>query len=585
MHEMTAARSGLRVLLCPKTGPELPQTPPEFLPELTALIAVSCGRLVARQFSNPTDRRIGAFVAEAAHAADWPPTLSPESIGRLIRWMLGDAAQLREIPADQITPGQLYLLVRLAEQQKLGAAGLERLLESAEPLAGALVEYDRRERTETPQRVRLPEQPWIQQTAPESRHPDSGPRDASDRPSECPASLSVMPVPAQSTSAPPNPRPRARQWRWVAGGAVIALATLALIVSLLGGNESPFDELTGEPSKPENFLKVYTPEYPVGLRGPTLAKRVGTFVGPHFAVRIAQVNITDSVHVGLAHLLGEDEAFSAAEGHEFVLFNVADDPTLEAPWGEGQVDVALVVDGAERPLDDLPVFGETVVASVPDGAPVLLEVTDSDRAIQFDLRAGQVVSGEETYLSASGSLPDTLYRASAAVAYGGRRQRLRVELFSMGGTVNLVSHHPEFGWAKSGRAWLVVGPFKGRSTPSEVNPTYGYFDVAFDMDVRQSLRLKVPGEGSLRPVRTWPRHAKMHELASPSEIVALFDVPASFREGELVVTPQGATAVDTSSPASAFDLRPHRDCGVPDVACLPWSDAPPTESVELSVSP
>jgi hypothetical protein len=501
-----------------------------------ALTSATFSQLVAHRFATPYDVRIESFLENLHERYSMPDDLT-EFAACLIRGVLGDESELDLVPVEERTGLRIFLIEVLVAEARLDRVGVDRLLDAAEPMAKLVLESE------------------------------------GDVAHSIPASLS-------------HNRPRRRR-RWVLGlvGSVVSiLLAVILIVSVLGGRESASDELTEGPPKPESFLEVYTSEYPVGLRGRTLAESDGLFVGPHFAVRIRQVDITDTVDHAIAHYLGEESAFTAAEGHELVLFNVADDSSLEAPWGDSQVDTALVVDGVQRSLDGLPTFRETVVASVPEGAPVLLEVEDAGRRLHFDLRAGRVVTDEESSFSASGSLPGTLYRASAEVAYGSRLQQLRVEILSMGGTADLDAYHPEFGWAKPGRAWLVVGPMVGRSTPSEYDPTFGYFDVAFDLDVRQSLRLEVPGEGSLSPVRTWPRHAKMHEPMSPSEIVALFDVPASFREGRLVITPQGSTATNTSSPTSASGVHPHRDCGQPGIACLSWSEAPPAGTVSIGVS-
>jgi hypothetical protein len=509
----------------------------------------------------------------------------------LIRATLASTTRLH--PGRQLaSPGdivaiQLFFLVLLVRDLRIDGEELERLLDSCEPIARQALangEFGELARTVAAWWPAI-----VTRAVPAPHTPGAAPPPATPNgPQHWPSS----PTPQKLSPAPASPRQTGgspkRSWllglavvAGVVGVAAVAGVAVWLVPSLLGGSKADL------PAKPANFFKVYSPTYALGLRTKQIAEDAGIFRGPHFVMRFDQVLVTEAIDEILAHELGEPGPFRAATGHEFVAARVASDPTLRVRWSDkAAVSYRIVVGQRVIELDSPPEGNDILFLSVPRGARPLLEVTDAGRAQTFDLRSGRRAKVETLlYPIRTASLPPRVYDEAGIVAYGGARQGVRVQILSPGGTATLEPYLPGLGWARRGRAWLLLTPLSPLVIEERLSSSSGYFGVAFDMDTKRSFVLRHAG-GAIRAKDMG--HVKMHlDTNGDNRFSVVFDVPASLREGQITISPRGvfATQLRGATLQGIANLRPSEDCGTPNIPCLDWSSPPAGRRVGIQLMP
>ncbi|WP_030158073.1 hypothetical protein [Glycomyces sp. NRRL B-16210] len=124
-----------------------------------------------------------------------------------------------------------------------------------------------------------------------------------------------------------------------------------------------------------------------------LADDEGLLIGPHFALRVECVVSFDEVPEGyqLDYLLGEDvELYSPEPGYEFTLVQFAIDPGVEAPYKIDdltELSATFAIGDEQWDFDgSIPVPGAAYLTVAEKGAPITLEVVDSERTQSMDLR-------------------------------------------------------------------------------------------------------------------------------------------------------------------------------------------------------
>jgi hypothetical protein len=266
--------------------------------------------------------------------------------------------------------------------------------------------------------------------------------------------------------------------------------------------------------------------------------------GPHHAVSIGWVATGRAVEKSTLPLVSELTERRAADGEEFVLVAVSGEST-NGQWKLGkrpEPTAELVVDGEARPLSTVPLpnveglaptppDGTLIVAGVPKDAPVALRVTDEKRTQTVDLRAGKrtddVIDGyyrptkqEVSYreniplvVTAAGTpYPTELTVAETATGESDIKSAM------------LCPWAPKYGWAREGRAWLIV-PHPVLSTPyTGTTPR-----LVLKIDERSVFAVRLPDgtavkeTGGTRQVKTL--------IGPPAGPELVFDVPASFTTG------------------------------------------------------
>jgi hypothetical protein len=189
---------------------------------------------------------------------------------------------------------------------------------------------------------------------------------------------------------------------------------------------------------------------------------VSYLLGPHFSVALAatatagELAAQDLDDSGLP-LTGvqPEQGLRAAPGHEFLL--VRGGKGAYATYPEGSyAHYTLVVDGHAQPFDGR--FGgenSLLMASVPAGSPVRLEIADADRTQSIDLRTGAVgtvVASEHPQRVASVEDLADIYVAGAP----NKPVDQQIAFYSLDVKMRLMGWETSHGWAPEGQAWLVV---------------------------------------------------------------------------------------------------------------------------------
>jgi hypothetical protein len=173
---------------------------------------------------------------------------------------------------------------------------------------------------------------------------------------------------------------------------------------------------------------------------------------------------------------------------------------------------------------------ETIIVSVPAGAPVSLRMNDGGRAQDLDLRTGKRTrTASPLYYpvrAASPSFDDAYYVTGPHSTAG---------LTSASGKAVLAPYADKLGWARKGRAWLFVTVGFNTDSLSQFKP-----------DVARSLTLTAGGATltghptSSGDTSTDPNAPS----AAGGHLDLAFDVPASLRSGTLNYLPVGSFVVD-----------------------------------------
>jgi hypothetical protein len=233
---------------------------------------------------------------------------------------------------------------------------------------------------------------------------------------------------------------------------------------------------TAPPSAPAT-----SPLLAVGLTATTLPTDA-TVVGPHYAVRLESVAVTDRLSQAQRTALGlpgGDGELRPAAGSEFLVVHAADRaPAVSLLAIEGaKPTAAVLVGGGTRPLrGGVPAANAVLVVSVPVGGSGVLVITDLNRTQSVDLRSGKPGTDVNPLFYPQ-------WRATAEVSEQDRVNgidrsiRVTVDL-----AVTLRPYLPGRDWAPVGRAWLAVDVTM--SVPNE---------VGLRLDLTKSLTLRADG--------------------------------------------------------------------------------------------
>ncbi|MEV0842031.1 hypothetical protein AB0I55_21025 [Actinocatenispora sera] len=285
----------------------------------------------------------------------------------------------------------------------------------------------------------------------------------------------------------------------------------------------------------------------------SLTPSKAVLVGPHSYLqldRVARTTTLTADQLGVAQLGDQALPVHARSGYEFVLAHLTPNSTGGTgvarpglPGYDGDAlnasKAALVVDGTSRSVPGQLLADETIIVSVPAGAPVALRMNDGGRAQDLDLRTGtRTRTASPLYYpvrAASPSFDDAYYVTGPHTTAG---------LTSASGTAVLAPYADKLGWARKGRAWLFVTVGFNTSSLSQFKP-----------NVARSLTLTAGGT-------TLTGHATSSgDTTSESDapgaagghLDLAFDVPASLRSGTLNYLPVGSFVVDDKTvPATPY---------------------------------
>lgn len=322
---------------------------------------------------------------------------------------------------------------------------------------------------------------------------------------------------------------------------------LAMVLTIGCGTSSGADSAgspTASPSPsgstlPIGFVDTFGGSYSGIDHGTSLEPEKAELIGPHSFLQLDGVARTRTLtedQLGGAGLGKLTAPLHARSGHEIVLAHVAPtgdtQPGLSNYTGDAQGDskATVVVDGKNRKLPEGVSGDETIVVQVPADAPVKLRMNDGNRPQELDLR-----TGKRTRTASPLYYPVRVASPSFADAYYTLGNGEFAELMADSGEVVLAPYADKLGWARKGRAWLLVSV--GIDTSS---------DTQFKAKVTQSLTLSAAGANSTGRAVTsgdTATNPDVNTLATGGINLA-FDVPATLRSGTLNYLPVGTFVVD-----------------------------------------
>ncbi|MFC3736312.1 hypothetical protein [Paractinoplanes deccanensis] len=188
----------------------------------------------------------------------------------------------------------------------------------------------------------------------------------------------------------------------------------------------------------------------------------------------------------------------APEGHELFIVD-ADDPKMLAPSQNGvmqKVSFTLVVGGQSRPLGNRLVAYNTrdaLLAVVPVGAEVRLDLTDEGRTQSLDLRTGKRIN------AAAGLYPVREARTNLQEVWRYRGSTYTTVSVSL--KAEFTSWTEKKGWASAGRAWL-TGTVSVTAGAVKVPDMAKAVQVPVPVEVDLGKALRLSGQGV--PARLFP---------------------------------------------------------------------------------
>jgi hypothetical protein len=321
------------------------------------------------------------------------------------------------------------------------------------------------------------------------------------------------------------------------------------------------------PTRPADYLKDFcgfaAPSATVSGRGPF------RLTGPHF----------DLSFTGSQVLTYDDELYRPAPGHEFLCVSGW---TGELGIGsykmenDDKVSARIVIDGALRPLKDLPTGG--LMLSVPTGHPVALQVTDDGRTQSLDLRTGErgqdAIAGYYRPHDLQVSAAD--YDATARVTYHGTQLDVRAQLnlSGLGGSVE--PWLPSRGWAPAGTAWLVLTGLRVSSGTSLIAKkvtaanVWGLF-ASYWLDQRRSFTVTPAGGHPIGPEEIDPPGIHAYDMIG-LDLTPEFSVSDTFAGADLLFHPTG----------QIYPRQGNWPAGGPGVP-VTWSQPLPSRTVKLQL--
>lgn len=280
-------------------------------------------------------------------------------------------------------------------------------------------------------------------------------------------------------------------------------------------------------------------------------------VGPHSYIVLKSAVVTDELDKAAAAAIKQNDAVRAADGYELVYLS-GESRSSDSAWGSSRiaqtraVKLGVTVDGKARGFTlPAPAAGPwSILASVPKGKPAYLVVTDEGASQSIDMRSGKrTADARETFYLRNRFVDTKTVSRAANVSLPSNYQPIyngRYEIRVTGGKDDafLTDFTPSQGWAKPGRAWVLLSGIK-----IEQGPTQGYYN--FILSTKSAYQLVLPDQSVVRPVRdsrltTWP------PSASVTGTSVIFDVASSFRTGTLKIDINGQwQSIGNSIPVTA----------------------------------
>ncbi|OLR92529.1 hypothetical protein BJP25_20920 [Actinokineospora bangkokensis] len=337
------------------------------------------------------------------------------------------------------------------------------------------------------------------------------------------------------------------------------MAGVAVVAALASGCSSG-----GGPVRAAADLLQVRVDKGVAIGGPEarVPEEDGAVDSPRLAARVDKVRVERELTTFNAMAVGLDDShgYTAADGHEFLLASVLRErlpgsaSTDEQPGPDG---VAVVVGDKRAPVDldewEAGPQGFAVVASVPVGQPVWLEVSDIGRTIRYDLR-------EHAYATDADSRRAEFYRGGLRIAPGqvleatgsgslegasggleGAGVGFTLTVYSA--SKDLYAEGRQLGWAPDGSAWLTV-----RAGVQYV-PAPNTFSLVQPEPGRESFTL-----GSDRPVSL-----EVDDASSGTTVEMVFKVADDLTSAVLRHTPAQSVTVKQAGEERAYPLRGARD--------------------------
>jgi hypothetical protein len=350
----------------------------------------------------------------------------------------------------------------------------------------------------------------------------------------------------------------ARRWRrWVALGTGIAAMALSACSSSSTHHEvglrcapgtprvAPADYLhgIGQPTTAASFVSATS-----GARefSPSRAR----LVGPHSSFSLDRIAVTNRLSAIAACAWQLPGPISASAHHQLVLAQFdeahAYTPGLPECLNSNALacldyQPATIIIGKRSHV--LP-LGTIIIASVPTGVPVALQMNDGGRPQDLDLRTGRRTrEASSLYYPVPQASPGV--GARITVQWGPVRRGLNfygsdlaIALYGgVGAEATLAPYDDSRKWAPRGRAWLLLS----------LNMIPAFDDRwGVRLDVARSFALTLPDSVRIRATGGFATYQASRRPA-PGKVSLLFDVPVAVRTFRLWFTPAA-----TFSPPNRF---------------------------------
>lgn len=313
-----------------------------------------------------------------------------------------------------------------------------------------------------------------------------------------------------------------------------------------GGTEPP--EVVVE----STFLARSTEGRHVDVPGATPIGLV--FSTPHFDGRIGSVFIGETLPYEIAEQVERMNPLRAPEGHVFVAFTAqAGQPEFQES-SEYPVTVSLIQAGTTVPLRNL--FGgftqdtyavpwEFIVACVPEGEALMLEVTDSGKTIQLDLVQG-VPTVDEAWNANQGfrerqqvafSPEDAVFErdftTSPPEGYESETGTFRIGFQPSGAYIGPWS--PTHDWAPQGSQWLTI--------PMAARVEYQGVPANIELDLPGSFTY-LTADGQAMELVTPQTITTEEVLRQHSDIIPTFEITGRDDQATLTFSANGTVRVD-----------------------------------------
>ncbi|MGJ6980427.1 hypothetical protein ACSDQ9_07840 [Aestuariimicrobium soli] len=295
------------------------------------------------------------------------------------------------------------------------------------------------------------------------------------------------------------------------------------------------------PAPPDAVIsKAFASDPRLALKGMSS----GTLGAPHLSFRVQTAISQELPSLWVWQVAGEGGPTArprpAASGQEWLL-------VLLRPWapmsltkehrgvgrivaGKADIDLTELV-GTHH--DNVGFAGKVIALalSVPKGAKAALTVTDEKRTATFDLRTGRLADDAASQLMALAASSVTTKATaptattSATWSDGTNSGGITVETEFVPDECFLTPWHPQVGWAKAGRGWLVLA--------HRTRADYDNWPVQVSIDPTRQVTLTVGKQVAKargQVIDLW----KNITQTNPQQV--LFDVPQQVTGGTLTLT-------------------------------------------------